>query len=162
MTWKCTNDIIPLDKSFRHLLRTRIKLFFFRRNKEMYDTNTENEWATLSTLSHNQIEKEINYLTSDIPVEYIVHPISSNVSKFERLKIWHDFLDSYPDACYEHEQVSLPTRMYGEEPTNRVMMKTIQLILLTGFFIYIFNYPSLSMYVFCIIFILLWIAAYYI
>ena len=178
MTWMTSTDI-PLENSFRHLLKSRIRLFFIRRNQPTQEEIDENENEIelkernktllidsdldVSNLSHRDIELEINYLTSDIHLEEcILQPISSQPSKYERLYIWYKVLDSYPDAKYIHETVSLPTVVYTSEPTNRVLMKIIQLILLAMLGIYIFYYPSTPMYIVGSIFVLAWIAIFFI
>jgi hypothetical protein len=147
-------------------MQTRIRLFFNRRNRtfllDKEKTCNEVELSHLKQLSHDIIEKEINYLTSDVPLECSLQSISSQPSKYQRLNMWHDILDTYLDACYQHEFISLPTRMYQSESTNRVMMKVVQLIFLSSLLLYIYYYTSVWMSLIGIIFILLFILTFYI
>ena len=142
MTWITIqeNETIPLYQSFRHLMRTRIKSFFRLRNQAMPSYETR----LCPLISHDEIEKEIHYLTTDVPVEEpTFHQISTEpVSKYQRLAIWYDILESCKDAKFEHDMSEryASDRVYSSDWTNRFAMRCVQIIFLLAVLFYFFKH----------------------
>ena len=159
MTWSIIiQDPIPNHLSFCHLMKLKIQTFFMMRYKKI----SINLDTYVPSMTHDEIEKEIYYLTSDLIEPITLHnfPIQP-LTKYERLEKWYAVLSLIKDSKLSIDTIPI-TKSYHVEKTTRIWIKSVQILFIILFIIYMVYYPSLILFLIILFLIIMSITTCYI